>query len=73
MQGYPGFDPLSFFKGDMTEMKTKEIKNGRLAMFAFVGFTLQAQATGKGGYSTSYKDGMYAKSAKRMGCMPNQL
>uniref|UniRef100_A0A7R9VUJ3 Chlorophyll a-b binding protein, chloroplastic n=1 Tax=Chlamydomonas euryale TaxID=1486919 RepID=A0A7R9VUJ3_9CHLO len=46
--GYPGFDPLGFYKGDMTEMKTKEIKNGRLAMFAFVGFTLQAQATGKG-------------------------
>ncbi|KAG1680133.1 hypothetical protein FOA52_000246 [Chlamydomonas sp. UWO 241] len=46
--GYPGFDPLSFSKGDMASLKTKELKNGRLAMFAFVGFTLQAQSTGKG-------------------------
>ncbi len=48
LQGYPGFDPLSFSKGNFSELKTKEIKNGRLAMIAFAGFTLQAQATGKG-------------------------
>ena len=47
--GYPGgiFDPLGFSKGNMKELQTKEIKNGRLAMIAFMGFVLQAQATGK--------------------------
>jgi len=48
--GYPGgiFDPLGFSKGNLKELQTKEIKNGRLAMVAFAGFILQAQATGKG-------------------------
>ncbi|KAL6748163.1 chlorophyll a/b-binding protein domain-containing protein [Haematococcus lacustris] len=48
--GYPGgvFDPLGFSKGNLKELQTKEIKNGRLAMVAFAGFVLQAQATGKG-------------------------
>ena len=48
--GYPGgiFDPLNFSKGDMKELQTKEIKNGRLAMVAFMGFVFQAQTLYKG-------------------------
>lgn len=49
--GYPGgvFDPLGMGKGaNLKEMQTKEIKNGRLAMVAFMGFIVAAQATGKG-------------------------
>nr|6IGZ_1 Chain 1, Lhca-a [Bryopsis corticulans]6IGZ_5 Chain 5, Lhca-a [Bryopsis corticulans] len=47
---YPGgaFDPAGFSKGNLAELKLKEIKNARLAMFAFVGFVLQYYATGKG-------------------------
>lgn len=51
VMGYPGgmFDPFGYSKGDsnLDELKTKEVKNGRLAMLAWVGFTIQAQATGK--------------------------
>jgi len=48
--GYPGgiFDPAGFSKGNFEELKLKEIKNGRLAMFAFLGFIAQHAATGKG-------------------------
>lgn len=48
--GYPGgiFDPLGFSKSDLKTWQTKEVKNGRLAMIAFMSFVIQAQATGKG-------------------------
>jgi len=49
---YPGgaFDPLGFSKDakNFETYKLKELKNGRLAMVAFLGFVGQHAATGKG-------------------------
>jgi light-harvesting complex I chlorophyll a/b binding protein 4 len=46
--GYPGGVFAPFVPGNLEELKVKEIKNGRLAMLAFMGFVMAAQVTGKG-------------------------
>lgn len=49
---YPGgpFDPMGFSAdpAKLQDMKWKEVRNGRLAMMAFLGFVAQHAATGKG-------------------------
>ena len=48
---YPGgkwFNPLNLGKDGMASMQKKEVKNGRLAMMAFLGCMVQAAVTGEG-------------------------
>eukprot|EP00887_Chlorella_sp_A99_P002675 scaffold6.g2675.t1 len=45
--GYPGGPFALFVPGDLEELKVKEIKNGRLAMLAFIGFVMGGQVSGK--------------------------
>ena len=57
------FDPLGWSKGNLEELKVKELKNGRLAMIAFLGFVAQYGATGKLCYLVaSTLDPMFALS-----------
>jgi len=53
---YPGgaFDPMGMSKGNLDELKLKEIKNGRLAMVAVFGVYMQSAVTGEGPVANWY-------------------
>ena len=67
--GYPGGIFAPVIPGDLEVLKVKEIKNGRLAMVAVVGFFAQYHATGK----VSYRAGAgYSTAVARRRVVPRE-